>query len=246
VKALILCAGYGTRLGGLTRDIPKPMLSICDKPLLAYTIQYLADQGFKNIAINLHFKPEIIKKYFDNGQAWGVDIHYSYEETLLGTAGAVKALESFFSDVEDFLVIYGDLLIDQDLQGMLKLHKDKKAAATILIHQRKKSNSLIQLGDDGRIEDFVERPSPEEIQKLEGSHSWVNSGVQFLNRRILKYIPKDRSCDLPRDIYPSILNKESIYGFPLSGYRCAIDSPERYEQARRAVVEKLYVSPNFR
>ena len=245
MKALVLCAGFGTRLGNLTREIPKPMLPICDKPLLAYTIRYLVAYGFDDIAINLHFKPDVIKDYFGDGRNWGATLHYTYEEQLLGTAGAVKALEPFFSDVEDFLIIYGDLLIDQDLQSMWIYHKQKSALATLLMHQRKHSNSLLQLDDDGRIRNFVERPSEEERQKLEGSHSWVNSGVQFLNRRILSHIPGDHPCDLPRDIYPAILERESIFGFPLSGYRCAIDSPERYEQAQVAVQDKSYSLPDF-
>jgi NDP-sugar pyrophosphorylase family protein len=243
MKALVLCAGYGTRLGGLTREVPKPMLPICGKPLLAYTIQYLVHHGFDNIAINLHFKPDMITGYFGNGQDWGAHIHYSYEEQLLGTAGAVKNIESFFLDVDDFLIIYGDLLIDQDLQEMWSSHKLNRASATLLVHQRKRSNSLIRLEENGQISDFVERPSEEERKKFGISHSWVNSGVQLINQRLLAFFPRGHVCDLPRDIYPSVLKKETIFGYPLSGYRCAIDSPERYEQTQLDVKNGAYKSP---
>ncbi len=235
MKALILCAGYGTRLGDLTREIPKPMLSIGGKPLLAYNIRYLAHYGFNQIAINLHFKPEIIKDYFGDGSGFGVALHYVYEETLLGTAGAVKNLAGYFTDADDFLVMYGDLLIDQDLSGMLTFHRAKQASATLLLHQRANSNSLVQMDAANRITHFIERPTDE--QRQAAPYPWVNSGLQILNRRMLAHIPDKQPADLPRDMIMPNLPHEPIYGFPLTGYRCAIDSPSRYAEAQAAVAE---------
>jgi mannose-1-phosphate guanylyltransferase/phosphomannomutase len=235
MKALILCAGYGTRLGDLTREIPKPMLPIGGKPLLAYNIRYLARYGFDQIAINLHFKPEIIKDYFGDGSALGVSLHYVYEETLLGTAGAVKNLADYFSDADDFLVMYGDLLIDQDLTAMLAFHRAKQVSATLLLHQRANSNSLVQMDSDNRITHFIERPTEE--QRQAAPYPWVNSGLQILNRRMRPHIPDKQPADLPRDVFMPALQHEAIYGFPLTGYRCAIDSPSRYIEAQAAVAE---------
>lgn len=235
MKALILCAGYGTRLGDLTREIPKPMLPIGDKPLLAYNIRYLAHYGFNEIAINLHFKPEIIKDYFGDGSAFGVSLHYVYEETLLGTAGAVKNLADYFSDADDFLVMYGDLLLDQNLTAMLVFHRARQASVTLLLHQRANSNSLVQMDDTSRITHFIERPTEE--QRQAAPYPWVNSGLQILNRRMLPHIPDKQPADLPRDVFMPTLQIEPIYGFPLTGYRCAIDSPSRYAEAQAAVAE---------
>ncbi len=235
MKALILCAGYGTRLGDLTREIPKPMLPVGSKPLLAYNIRYLAHYGFNEIAINLHFKPEIIKDYFGDGAGLGVALHYVYEETLLGTAGAVKNLERYFTDADDFLVMYGDLLIDQDLSAMLAFHRAKQASATLLLHQRAQSNSLVQMDTVNRITHFIERPTDE--QRQAAPYPWVNSGLQILNRRMLAHIPDQQPADLPRDVIMPALQQEPIYGFPLTGYRCAIDSPSRYMEAQVAVAE---------
>ena len=238
MKALVLCAGYGTRLGDLAREIPKPMLPICGKPLLTYTLRYLAHYSFNQVAINLHFKPEVIADYFGDGSKFGVVLHYSYEETLLGTAGAVKKLESYFADVEDFLVMYGDLLIDQDLTALMNFHCAKRASATLLLHQRAGSNSLVQMDETNRITDFIERPA--EAERREAPYPWVNSGLQILNRRMLAYIPAGRPADLPRDVYIPALEQEPIYGFPLTGYRCAIDSPARYAEAQDAVAQGRY------
>ena len=237
MKALVLCAGYGTRLGTLTRETPKPMLSIAGEPLIAHTLRYLARWGFRDVAVNLHFRPEAITEYCGDGSRFSVSLHYSYEETLLGTAGAVKKLEPFFSDVDDFLVMYGDLLVDQDLFAMLKFHQARESSATLLLHQRRGSNSLVQMDQTNRITRFIERPDQSERES--NPYPWVNSGIQLLNRRMLAYIPSGHPADLPKDVYVSTLSKEPIFGFPLTGYRCAIDSPERYAAAQKAATECL-------
>jgi mannose-1-phosphate guanylyltransferase len=241
MKAFVLCAGYGTRLGDYTREIPKPMLPICGEPLLFYTLRYLRDYGFNQVAINLHFKPEVITSYFGDGTSFGMELFYSYEEGLLGTAGAIKKIEEYFSDEDDFLVLYGDLLVDQDLAEMVNFHLQKKASATLLLHQRTGSNSLVQMDSDNQITSFIERPTEDVYRNSSGSHTWVNSGLQILNRKMMANIPDGCKADLPRDIYRSCLEKERLYGFPLTGYRCAIDSPERYEEAQAAVREGRYM-----
>jgi mannose-1-phosphate guanylyltransferase len=233
MKALILCAGYGTRLGDLTKEIPKPMLQIQNQPLLAYNIQYLASYGFDEIAINLHYKPEMIVDALGSGSQYGVTLHYVYEDHLLGTAGAVRNLIEFWGDSRDYLVLYGDLLLDQDLNTMLNTHYSKEAVATLLLHQRRNSNSLIQMNEEHRITAFIERPTEEE--RRANNYFWVNSGVQLLNHRVLDYIPRSSPVDLPRDVYTTIVNDEPIFGVPLTGYRIALDSPERYEKAQQAV-----------
>jgi NDP-sugar pyrophosphorylase family protein len=238
VKALILAAGHGTRLGDLTRDRPKAMLPIGEEPLIAHTLRYLALHGFDQVAINLHFLPDLIVDHLGDGHRFGVSITYSREEALLGTAGSVKRLESFFAGEPDFLVIYGDLLIDQDLGQLLRFHRASAAAATLLLHQRPGSNSLVHREGDGRITAFVERPTEEE--RRHNPHPWVNSGVQVLGPRILQAIPASGACDLPRDVYIPLLARERICGFPLSGYRCAIDSSERLASAQRAFTDGHY------
>lgn len=243
MKALILAAGYGTRLGSVTRDIPKPLLPIEGYPLLAYTVAYLRDNGFTQIAINLHFLPEMITSQFGDGDKFGVELTYSHEDTLLGTAGALVKLKPFFSGEDEFLVIYGDLLIDQPLTGLLKQHRRTAAGATLLLHQRQGSNSLVTMAGDRRITGFVERPTDAERQ--ENPFPWVNSGVQVLSSRMLECVPPQNPADLPKDVYMPQINKERIYGYPLTGYRCAIDSPRRYIEAQQAVCEGKYSMPKF-
>ena len=95
MKAMVLCAGYGTRLGDLTREIPKPMLPLGDRPMLEYILCHLKRHGFDQVAVNLHFMPEVIQNHFADGARWGVRLTYSHEPQLLGTAGGTKKMAVF-------------------------------------------------------------------------------------------------------------------------------------------------------
>ncbi len=233
LKAMVLSAGYGTRLGELTRRHPKPMLSLAGRPLLEYILRNLAAHGFHEIAVNLHFMPERIRDYFGDGSKLGLRLTYSYEEELLGTAGGVKKMATFLGTGEAFLVHYGDVITDQDLGAMRQFHSQKNALATLLVHRRAQSNSVVDLDNEGRIVRFLERPN--ERLRPKTSSTWVNSGICVCDREILQRIPAAEPCDLPRDIFTCLVGTGRLFGFPLSGYRCAIDSPERLAQAREAV-----------
>jgi NDP-sugar pyrophosphorylase family protein len=231
MKAMVLCAGYGTRLGALTKEVPKPMLSLLDAPLLAYLLGHLKSQGFCDIVVNLHFRPEVIRKWFGDGLRWQIRLTYSHEETLLGTAGGLKKMECFFEREQAFLVQYGDVLTDQDFKALLSFHRERKALATLLVHRRARSNSVVSLDSSGRIVGFLERPSDEDRRGAESP--WVNSGVCMCSPEIFNFIPANQACD----IFSSLAATGRLYGFPLSGYRCAIDSPARLEEARMALAQ---------
>ena len=116
MKAMVLCAGYGTRLGDLTKETPKPMLPLLGRPLLSYILAHLRDQGFTEIAVNLHFRPEAVRDYFGDGSRLGVRLTYFSEPELLGTAGGLKNAACFF-DHKPFFVHYGDILTNQDFRS---------------------------------------------------------------------------------------------------------------------------------
>jgi NDP-sugar pyrophosphorylase family protein len=230
----VLCAGYGTRLGDLTRDLPKPMLPLPEQPLLAFLLGHLRAQGFRDIALNLHFRPEMIRDWFGDGSRWGLRLTYSLEDQLLGTAGGLKRLEAYFRPEETFLVQYGDVLTDQDLGDFVRHHRERRALATLLVHPRPRSNSVVSLDAEGRVVGFLERPSDAARQGV--ASPWVNSGLCICSPEILDHIPPGTPADLPRDIFARLVPTGRLYALPLSGYRCAIDSPERLAEAREAVV----------
>jgi NDP-sugar pyrophosphorylase family protein len=233
MKAMVLCAGFGTRLGDLTREMPKPMLPVAGRPLLAYLLGHLRDHGFGEVMINLHFRPELIRGVFGDGAPWDLKLAYSPEEQLLGTAGGVKKAEAFFRGDDCFLVQYGDVLTDQDLGALVRRHRQTGALATLLVHQRARSNSVVSLDDEGRVVGFLERPAESERRGVDSP--WVNSGICVCSPEILDWIPDGVPCDLPRDVFRKLVDTRRLFSVGLSGFRCAIDSPERLNLAREAV-----------
>jgi NDP-sugar pyrophosphorylase family protein len=130
-------------------------------------------------------------------------------------------------------VQYEDVLTDQDLGALVERHRQTGALATLLVHQRARSNSVVTLDADGRIRGFLERPAESERQGVESP--WVNSGICVCSPEILDSIPAGQPCDLPRDVFRKWVPTGRLWAVGLSGYRCAIDSPERLAQARAAV-----------
>ncbi|MDH7487809.1 MAG: NDP-sugar synthase [Anaerolineae bacterium] len=241
MKALILAAGEGTRLRPLTLDRPKPMLPIAGKPLLEHTIAWLRQHGITQVAINLHHRPEAITDHFGDGRRWGVHIIYSYEEQLLGTAGAARRLQPFFDDT--FVVVYGDVLTDMNLTAMLDFHRRLKRRlpllATIALYRVPNPSECGLVGLDGsrRITCFVEKPPPQAVFT-----DLANAGVYVLEAAVLEHIPPDRYHDFGHDLFPALLERGApLYGYPLGPDEFLIDigSPEKYHQAQREWTNRL-------
>ena len=231
VKALILAAGEGTRLRPLTLTRPKPMVPICDRPLLALTVEQLKSHGITDLAINLHYRPEAITDYFGDGARFGVHITYSHESELLGTAGAAKQLEPFLD--ETFVVVYGDVLTDLDYGQLLDYHRQRRPLLTLSLYQVDNPTEvgLVALDDCGRIVRFQEKPSPAEVFS-----DLANSGVLVCEPEILDFISPLVFQDFGHHILPRLLAAgEPVYGFEIAPdeYLIDIGSPEKYARAQR-------------
>ena len=231
MKAMILAAGMGTRLGALTQERPKPLLEVAGHPIIAYILSNLVAHGFDDVVINLHHHGEAIAAALGDGRRQGARISYLREDRLLGTAGSVRNAQALLRGPEPFLVHYGDVLTNQDLGAMAGFHRAHGAALTLLLHRRARSNSIVCLDADQRVERLLERP--DEAARAQVASPWVNSGVYLMESSVLDTIPADTPCDFPRDIFPALVAGRQVHGFPLTGYRCAIDSAERLEQARQ-------------
>lgn len=225
MKALILAAGKGTRLKELTADTPKPMLEIGGEPLLAHHVRRLAACGVRQIAINLHHAAGVISSYFGDGSRYGVQLEYSYEPQLLGTAGAARKLASFLD--EPFYVIYGDVFNTVDLGELAAFHAERKralaapAALTLsLYHVPNPSEcGLVQVGEDGRITRFVEKPPLEEVFT-----DLANAGLLVCDPPILEWIPAASVFDFGRDLIPELLAQETaVFGKPIDAGEQVID-----------------------
>ena len=210
-KAMILAAGEGTRLRPLTLNTPKTMLPIGDTPLIVHIIRWLKLFGITEIGINLHYMGNTISDYLDNGSRLGVQIEYSQEDKILGTAGGVKRMAGFFAK-SPFVVVYGDVLTNFNLEKMMDYHMMTGALATIALVTVPNTNEkgIVELNKQGRMLSFVEKP-PKGTEKSNLS----NGGIYVLEPKVLDYIPEDGFSDFAFDIFPRMLND----GLPIYGYK---------------------------
>ncbi len=231
VKAIVLVAGFGTRMKEYTKDLPKPMLPLGDKPMLEYTIRQLAAHGIKEIALNLHYQADKIYNFFKDGKDFGVSITYIREDAPSGTAGGVKKFESFCQDAKNIIVIYGDIITDLNYSNFIAAHNENKSLATICLHRRMKSNSIAEFNSSMQITNFIERPNEEILAKYADGF-WVNSAIYCFKPEILNYINPDIPQDFPADIFPQIISKKQLFAYKLDATRYAIDSEEKYLEAK--------------
>lgn len=233
LKAIILSAGQGTRLKPLTDNCPKPMIKIGSKPVLEHTVNMLKKHGVTDIAINLHHYPQVVMDYFGDGKSFGVRMHYSLEKEILGTAGAVKKLKGYFDDT--FVVVYGDVFSFTDITAMMRFHKGKKGIATIGLYEVDNPHEcgIVELTDDNKIAQFLEKPKKEEIFT-----DMANAGIYILETEIMNYIPQDVYYDFGKDLFPLLLkNGIAMYGFIINEYLIDIGTMKKYEQANRDFME---------
>lgn len=240
MKAFILAAGVGTRLRPLTFECPKPMIPLLNKPVIEHTINNLKKHNIDSVVMNLHTLPEQITDYFGNGKKFGININYSMEETLLGTAGGLKKCKKFFDST--FVVMSGDGLSNVDLTAAIAFHKKKKALATMIVKQVETRFSYgITLTDkSGKIVKFVEKPTWSSIFS-----NTVNTGIYIFEPEVFKYIP-DNFYDFGKDLWPRLLKlKKPIYAYLMSGYWTDIGNIEEYKQGvKDALFNKILVKIN--
>jgi len=245
MHAIILAAGKGERLKDITKVIPKPMILFGGKPILQYNIEMCKKFGITEIFINVHHHSEQIKEYFGNGEKWGVNIQYSYEEELLGTSGAVRKIADTFwsqnlpvspspnhtvaqSPNSPFFVVYGDQLSEFDLNLLIEKYNEQDCMGAIAFHYREdvEHSGVAEFDDKNKIIRFVEKPKPGETD----SH-WVNAGIYLLNQEIINYIPHGFS-DFGRQIFPELLQKNiSLYGVCERKEVKVFDTPEMYKKS---------------
>lgn len=239
LNALVPCAGFGTRLGSLCEDTPKPLLPVGDRSILEHIVARLAHSGVTDVWINVHHLAERFFPVLGDGSRHGVRVHLVHESTPRGTAGTVRELADCFGEDDDLIVHYGDVLTDHDLTGLLAHHREQQAWATILVHQRIGTNSRAVLGADDRVVDFLERPS-----RMAQGHIpwWAFSGVCVLSSRARAAIPSLPVCDLPAHVFPTLAHTGHLVAQRLDGFRVAIDSPARLELAREAVAAGTFAS----
>jgi mannose-1-phosphate guanylyltransferase/mannose-1-phosphate guanylyltransferase/phosphomannomutase len=192
---MVLAAGLGTRLRPLTYEIPKPMVPVLDRPVMAHIVDLLDRHSFEQAIANLHYFPDTIRAYF------GERLAYRYEPELLGTAGGVRGCADFLAQ-EDFLVISGDALTDIDLGALAARHRETGGIATLAVKKVPDTREFgVVLHDRaGRITGFQEKPAPEEALSDLG-----NCGIYVFAPEIFDYFPERPFVDWAQDVFPTLL-----------------------------------------
>jgi len=217
MKAMILAAGKGTRVRPLTYDLPKPMIPVLGKPVMAYLIEHLAKNGVTEIMVNVAHLHEKIEDYFGEGEQFGVQIGYSFEgytkedgevvAVPIGSAGGMKKIQEFGGFFDDTtIVLCGDALIDLDLKAALLEHRRKGAMATVITKEvpwdKVSSYGVVVTDKDGRITQFQEKPKQEEALS-----NFISTGIYIFEPEILNLIPSGVEFDIGSQLFPLLVEK---------------------------------------
>jgi mannose-1-phosphate guanylyltransferase len=233
MQAIVLVGGEGTRLRPLTLDVPKPALTLVDRPFLAYMVEWLGGHGVSEVVLACGFLPDVLREALGSEEHGGVRLTYVVEPERRGTAGAIRfAAEALGERLENrFLALNGDVLTDLDLSTLLRAHEERRARATIALYPVEDSAAfgLVRTAAEGSVEEFAEKtgePVPGE----------VNAGAYVLERSVLDLIPAGCEVSIEREVFPRLVG-DGLGAVCLEGYWVDIGTPERYLQASWDILE---------
>ncbi len=249
MKTVIMAGGKGTRIASVKNDVPKPMIEICDKPILEHQIDNLKACGLTNITLVIGYLGHVIKDYFGDGSRFGVNISYFVEDTPLGTAGALFKMDL----QEDFLLLCGDVIIDVDFNRFIDFHKKNKAWASLMVHPNGHpydSSLLVTeilppqiLGGNPVDTHRVTRWMNKEDERLYYKNR-VNAGIEIISPELLKeamtnFIPRHSEnpdkIDLDRDVLKPNIKSDRIYAYDTPEYIKDVGTPERFYEAEEDI-----------
>ena len=238
---MILAGGLSTRLYPLTKQVPKPLVPVVGEPNAVHVIRYLKAYGFDEIAINVHYLSDMIVQALGDGSKHGVRLKYLHEKELLGSAGAVEQMKSFFTGAP-FVVVGCDDLTDLPLDKLLQFHAVKKAIATIGLVERDQVEhyGVVVTDAGGKITGFQEKPAKgTERSKL------VNTGIYAFTPEIFNHIPSGVFYDFGKDVFPSLQQAgQAFFGFDArSAYWVDIGTPGEYRRATNDVLSGNFHVP---
>ena len=237
MQAVILVGGFGTRLRPLTRDIPKQMLPVVDRPIIEHVVAHLAGHGVTRVVLSLGFRPEAFADAYPDGTCAGLPLHYAVEPEPLDTAGAVRfaALEAGMgADDDTFLVLNGDVLTDLDIGAMVASHRAAGAEATLALTEVDDPSryGVVPTDAEGRVLGFVEKPDSESAPSR-----WINAGTYVLEPSILDRIPDGRPVSIEREVFPAMAAEGCLHAMRSDAYWIDTGTPEAYIRAQLDLVD---------
>ncbi len=243
MKAMILAAGFGTRLFPLTIDRTKPAIPFLGKPLVGYVAEYVAKFGFKDIVVNLHHQPESVKSALGNGEEFGVKIHYTLETPeILGTAGALDNARDLLSD-GTFLIVNGKIITDIDIEKALETHRKSGAIATMILKENSKYEKFTEvIVQNGEVKGFASGfPIPNPKSNIH--NPLMFTGIHILEPKVFDYIPRGIYSDIVPTFYnPAIAAGEKIAAHICDGTWFELSTIPRYLDISLAMMKQENVS----
>ena len=234
MEAILLCGGLGTRLRSVVSDRPKPMADIAGKPFLHYLVKMLSESGVRHLIFALGYMGEQIEAYFQSGEEYGLSISYSYEDSPLGTGGAIRNALSKVSG-ENVLVLNADTYFRTDYESLLREQLKNKVAMTIA---SRKIEDISRYGailkdESGRILRWNEKMSSDQVEALRPGE--INGGIYVMQKSLIEKIPEGKQS-LENDCIPAWL-KDGVYlqAILSDGYFMDIGIPEDYAQFRKDI-----------
>jgi NDP-sugar pyrophosphorylase family protein len=225
LQAAVLVGGLGTRLGGLTRTVPKPMVLVNGKPFLEHEIGLLKRNGVDDFVLCVGHLGEKVEGYFGDGSKWGVRVRYSYDgPKLMGPAGALKRAEPLLDDC--FFVTYGDAYLRADYRSMMKALLDSGRLGVMAVYENHnrfgKSDVVVKEGHVVRYDK----------KGLMAKMDWVNFGVSALRRRALALVPSMKECG-EEELYGELIKRNELLAFPVEERFYEIGSPGALREFER-------------
>ncbi len=228
MKAFLLAAGLGTRLRPLTYTIPKCLVPIQGRPLLAWWMDLFEKYHVSEVLINTNYLPDPVREFINdyNRAQKNVKLVESYEKELLGSGGTVLDNRRFVENEEEFFICYADNLTNVDLASMMSFHKKNKALLTMgLFHTNNpKACGIAECDTEGKIQEFVEKPE-------QPKGNLANAGIYIANKKIYDYIPHRSFVDFGKDVLPELVGK--MYGYPIKEYLLDVGTWPNYEKAQK-------------
>ncbi|CAB4559142.1 MAG: NTP transferase domain-containing protein [Actinobacteria bacterium] len=232
--AILLVGGYGTRLMPLTKNTPKPMLTVAGIPVTEHQLNMAKAAGITQIVLATSYLSELFTPYFGDGSKWGMQIQCAVEKTPLGTGGAIRNAAKLINSSESIVILNGDVLSSHNLSEQIRQHEANNADVTLHLTQVEDARAYgcVPTDSDGRVTDFLEKMDNPVTNQ-------INAGCYVFNPRVLSSIPIDAVVSVERETFPLLVkNGADVYGYVENAYWVDIGTPQALMKASVEIVKR--------
>ncbi len=228
MRAVVLVGGEGTRLRPLTLTTPKQMLPVAEVTMIERVLSHLASHGIDEAILSLGYRPDAFRVAFPDGACAGVKLGYAVEPEPLDTAGGIAFAARAAGIDEQFLVVNGDVLADLDLSALVEFHRSRGGEATIALTPVTDPTGfgVVPTDEGGRVTAFLEKPPPSQAPT-----NHINAGFYVLEASVLDRVGEGARVNIEREVFPSLVGDQAVYGLAFDGYWADTGTPDRYLQA---------------